>query len=81
MNYSKLLNEKEKSFEEIITFMREKEEKHRKEMTELESEALRLQGEYRLLKELQDSQEPVENMSADQLINEFETEMDKIESK
>lgn len=68
MNYETMMKEKKAAFEKISEIMNQKSEAFQKEMTELENEQLRLQGEYRVLTELlkqeeSDSEESEKDLS------------------
>lgn len=67
MNFDKMIAEKEQAFLMISETIKEKTEQYESEMNELESERLRLQGEYRILSQLktESESEPIEEIAAE----------------
>lgn len=52
MNFDKMMAEKEEAFLNISELIKEKAAQYEQEIAELESERLRIQGEYRMLSQL-----------------------------
>lgn len=75
MDFDKLMKEKEKQFDTISALMKEKTDMFNKEMTELEAEQLRIQGEYRMLAKLKEDAEAVEPVKEHKSVEKIEAEI------